>query len=183
VAAEDNGRLRQSASDEEEARDGGRPAGDALRLNRFDRIPDGAVDDSKGDGGVLYACANECGFMGGFEAVSLHEASCSCPMPPLAPVSPGSQQAEAAADAKQVVALRASLTKFYAVNSPHKMEKVDAIIDKFVDRGGGVEQVAKLNKSLERTYGAGLDLDELKETISGGDNAHLGHGAVRYERM
>jgi hypothetical protein len=117
---------------------------------------------------VVYACANACGFTGGFEAVSLHEASCSLPSraPPVAPLSPSSQhddsgggaaaEQQAAADARQVAALRASLTKFYAVNSPHKLDKVDNIIDKFVDRGGGVEQVTKINKSLERAYGAGL---------------------------
>lgn len=60
-----------------------------------------------------------------------------------------------ACERKEVLALRASLTKFYAANSPHKMDKVDSIIGKYLDRGGGAEQVNKIDKSLLRTYGKG----------------------------
>lgn len=120
--------------------------------------------------GVIYGCANGCGYTGSFDEVTVHEAVCASAgeegkqegRPEHAQhaqhLRDEAQDAAAAGGGRQeiqVVALRASLTKFYAANSPHKMDKVDAIIDKFVDRGGGAEQVSKIDKSLQRTYGKG----------------------------
>eukprot|EP00802_Teleaulax_amphioxeia_P007810 Tamp_07818.p1 GENE.Tamp_07818~~Tamp_07818.p1 ORF type:complete len:521 (-),score=63.68 Tamp_07818:847-2409(-) len=55
-----------------------------------------------------------------------------------------------------VKSVRSRLTKFYHMYAPHKAERVDAIVESFIDRGSSAQALAELNQELRETYGNDL---------------------------
>ena len=49
-----------------------------------------------------------------------------------------------------VKSVRSRLTKFYHMYAPHKAERVDAIVESFIDRGSSAQALAELNQEVRR---------------------------------
>ena len=49
-----------------------------------------------------------------------------------------------------IKSVRTRLIKFYRMYAPHKAERVDAIVESFIDRGSSAQALAELNQEVLR---------------------------------